>query len=64
MHKTPQHALILSTDKYLIFDTKSQEMVRSLRGKKDKKQATPLMIDLSYDDRYSIEVSSENTAVV
>jgi hypothetical protein len=39
-------------------------MVRSLRGKKDKKQAMPYKFDLSHDDRCTIEVPTENTAVV
>jgi hypothetical protein len=39
-------------------------MVRSLRSKKDKKWTLPSRIDLSFDDRYTIEVAGDNAAVV
>ena len=64
-----KECLILSSDKYLIYDTLKKEVVKSLKTKKDKKAqkqahkaqganpaALPVAVSLSSDDKFTIEV--------
>jgi hypothetical protein len=37
-------------------------MVKNLRTKKDKKQGVPLLVDISHDDKFIVEVLNDSSA--
>lgn len=50
--------ILVSKDKYVLFDMQTQTISKHF-AKSKKQQSMPSLIDLSHDDRFCIEISSE-----
>jgi hypothetical protein len=56
LNKSAEAVVICTCDKYLIYDTSKGAVQKSLKPKKHSEIQIPVMFDISYDDKYSIEV--------
>lgn len=50
--------ILLAKDKYVLYDLQSSSIIKHF-VKSKKQQSLPSFIDVSYDDKYSIEKSNE-----
>jgi len=53
---------VLTSDKYALYDTVKEEVVKHLKGK--KKESVPHIVEVSHDDKYCIEVNHELSTTV
>jgi len=49
--------VVLTNDKYILFDTHKSETVKAL--KHSKKEQSPLFFEISSDDKFSVELHSQ-----
>ena len=57
LNKDKTKLVILTSDKFVLYDVIQQQIVNHLKSK--KKENVPHIIDLSSDDKYSIEINSD-----
>ena len=59
MKKSPSDLLISSEDHYVLFDLHKLTLLDTLLTKKKSSLALPSLLDVSYDDLYSLEAVSQ-----
>lgn len=57
LHNDKQKLIVISADQYVLFDMQKNDTVKHFKS--NKKQQPPLMIALSFDDKFALEINSE-----